>query len=295
MVASTLSPGPNPTVLHRDPSALAPLLFASIAFALLFSKPAQLLALDWWSDPDAGHGLLLAPLAIWLGWKRGLVAARPQRLLGILTVVGSVVLRYLSGLAAELFTMRISMLMAGVGLILFFRGLRQLLHWWLPVALLALSIPIPAVLTNTLALPLQLRASRWGAAMLQLRHVPVTLSGNIIHLPGRDLFVTEACSGLRSLTALLALGVLVGGLWLRHPVNRLLLVGLAIPVAMVVNAFRVFLTGFLVAWVDPKLGEGFRHLSEGWLLFVIAFLILGGFTWTVAQIEERVMGPVVDA
>jgi exosortase len=125
--------------------------------------------------------------------------------------------------------------------------------------------------------------------MLEARHVPVALSGNIIRLPGRDLFVTEACSGLRSLTALLALGVLVGGLWLRHPLSRVLLVVLAIPVAMAVNAFRVFLTGFLVHWVDPALGEGFMHLSEGWLLFVIAFLILGGFTWIVSGLENRAL------
>lgn len=264
------------------------MIFAGAAFALLFSRPALLLAGDWWNDPDAGHGLLLFPVALWLGWKRGVVRpARPARAAGGAALVLAVVVRYLAGLAAELFTMRGSMLLAAAGLILFFLGWRQLLRWWLPGLLLALSIPIPAVLTNSLALPLQLTASRWGAAVLDFRHVPVLLTGNVIRLPGRDLFVTEACSGLRSLTALLSLGVLAGGLWLRHPLSRLLLVALAIPVAMVVNAFRVFLTGFLVFFVDPALGEGFMHLSEGWLLFVIAFLLLGLFTWGVGAIEAR--------
>jgi exosortase len=151
--------------------------------------------------------------------------------------------------------------------------------------LLGLSIPLPDVVTGTLALPLQLRASSWGAAMLELRHVPVVLSGNVIRLPGRDLFVTEACSGLRSLTALLALGVLAGGLWLRHPLSRALLVALAVPVAMAVNAIRVFVTGFLVYFVSPEFGEGFMHWSEGWLLFLVAFAILGAFTWVVRGAE----------
>jgi exosortase len=111
--------------------------------------------------------------------------------------------------------------------------------------------------------------------------VPANLSGNVIQLPGRQLFVTEACSGLRSLT-LLSLGVLVGGLWLRHPAGRILLVLAAIPVAMVVNAFRVFLTGFLVYFVSPGSGRRFHAPEEGWLLFVIAFLLLGAFTWVVA-------------
>jgi exosortase len=292
---------PGPAAILRDPRRLAPLLLTAALFLLLFSKPMVLLAGDWWNDPDAGHGLLLAPLALWLGWKRGLVEAHPQRLLGLGLLILAVVVRYLSGLAAELFTMRGSMVLAALALVLFFRGWRQALHWWLPIILIALSIPIPDVLTTTLALPLQLRASRWGAAMLELRHVPVTLSGNIIRLldpagqPLRDLFVTEACSGLRSLTALLSLGVLVGGLWLRHPLSRILLVALAIPVAMVVNAIRVFLTGYLVYWVDPKLGDGFMHLSEGWLMFVIAFLILGAFTWVVAAIEARTSRKATDA
>ena len=274
----------------RDFRELAPLIFAAVAFSLLFARPATLLLVDWWSDPDAGHGLLLAPLAVWLAWKRGLLPAHPQRIGGVLLLVAGIGLRYLSGLAAELFTMRISMLMAALGVLLFFRGTRQALHWWLPIVLVGLSIPIPAVLTNTLALPLQLKASSWGAALLSSRHVPVTLSGNIIRLPGRDLFVTEACSGLRSLTALLSLGVLVGGLWLRHPLSRVLLIVLALPVAMVVNSVRVFLTGFLVFFVDPRLGEGFMHLSEGWLLFVVAFLILGGFTWLVSRTETALLG-----
>jgi exosortase len=247
-----------------------------------------LLARDWWNDPEAGHGLLLAPISVWLAWKAGL---RPERrsnvLLGSIFLISAVGLRYLSGLAAELFTMRISMVMALAGIVIFFWGFRQVLHWWLPFSLFALSVPIPAVLTNALAFPLQLKASSMGAALLEFRHVPVKLMGNVILLPDRQLFVTEACSGLRSLTALLALGLLVGGVFLKHPVSRALLVGITLPVAIVVNAFRVFLTGFLVFFVSPEMGEGFMHMSEGWLLFIVAFLILGLMAWGMRFIERK--------
>lgn len=266
----------------------APLLLAAAAFVILFANPLRLLALDWWNDPNAGHGLLLAPLALWLGWKRGLVAARrPQIVLGSVLIFGSVVLRYLSGLAAELFTMRLSILGAALGLVIFAWGWRQALHWWLPILLLGLSIPLPAVITNTIALPLQFKASQMGASLLTMRDVPVLLTGNVIMLPGgHRLFVTEACSGLRSLTALLSLGVLIGGLWLHYPVSRILLIALAIPVAVVINGIRVFLTGFLVYFVSPKLGEGFMHMTEGWLLFVVAFGILGLMAWGAAALER---------
>ncbi len=265
----------------------APHLLTAVAFIILFSHPMTLLARDWWNDPEAGHGLLLAPISIWLAWKAGIrPGSRPSVLLGSLLILGAVGLRYLSGLAAELFTMRMSMVIALAGIIVFFWGVRQVLHWWLPFALFMLSIPIPAVLINALAFPLQLKASSMGAALLEFRHVPVKLMGNVILLPGRQLFVTEACSGLRSLTALLALGLLVGGMFLKHPLSRVLLVGITLPVAIVVNAFRVFLTGFLVFYVSPEMGEGFMHMSEGWLLFIVAFVILGLMAW-VMRIAER--------
>lgn len=276
----------------RDYLSFAPYAFTAVAFLLLFAKPLTLLARDWWSDPEAGHGLLLAPVAIWLAWKAGLRRERaPNIVLGILFLVFAVALRYLSGLAAELFTMRLSMVIGLVGVVTFFCGFRQVLHWWLPFSLIVLSIPIPAVLTNALAFPLQLKASSMGAALLEFRHVPVKLMGNVILLPGRQLFVTEACSGLRSLTALLALGLLVGGLWLKYPASRAFLVAITLPVAILVNAFRVFLTGFLVYFVSPAMGEGFMHLSEGWLLFVIAFLILGLVTWVMRGVERRIGRP----
>ncbi len=259
----------------------------ALAFGVLFWAPFTSLLRDWWSDPEAGHGLLLGPLALILAWRRGIRAgARPAPVLGLAVLVGAVLLRHLSGLAVELFTMRVSMLAAACALIVYFYGVRQVVHWWLPLLLLLLSIPLPAVVVASLALPLQLQASRLGASLLAWRHVPVHLAGNVILLPGRSLFVTEACSGLRSLTALLALGVLIAGIWLRSPWLRGLLVLAALPVAVFLNGIRVFLTGFLVFFVDPKLGEGFLHATEGLAIFIAAFAILGSIAWLLTELES---------
>lgn len=280
-------PSGGARVLEVGLRKILPLLLGAVAFLILFERPITTLARDWWSDPEAGHGLLLGPLAFWLAWKRGLIEDRhPWPWLGLGLLLAAVALRYASGLAAELYTMRLSLLGALVALTVFAYGIRQVIHWWLPLGLLLLSIPLPDVVLSTLAFPLQLEASRFGAALLEWRQVPVVLAGNVIQLPGQSLFVTEACSGLRSLTALLALGLLMGGLWLRQPWTRLFLLAAAIPVAMFVNGIRVFLTGFLVFFVDPALGEGFMHYTEGWVLFVFAFLILGGLTWTIARAED---------
>lgn len=265
-----------------------PVAVSAIAFIAVFASPMASLARDWWADPDAGHGLLLAPLAVFLAWKAGIHRdARPAPLLGMSALIVAVVFRFVGGLAAELFTMRMSLLLGAAALLVFACGLRQVAHWWLPISLLALSIPLPSMLLGAIALPLQLQASGIGAALLEWRHVPVLLSGNVIHLPGRSLFVTEACSGLRSLTALLSLGVLLGGLWLRSPWNRGMLLAMVLPVAVVINGIRVFLTGFLVYFVNPALGEGVMHYTEGWALFGVAFLVLAGLTAVLGSFERR--------
>lgn len=264
-----------------------PVAVAAVAFVVLFWSPFTTLLRDWWSDPEAGHGLLLGPIAFYLLWKNGLdPEARGQPRLGIALLLIAVLVRYLAGLAAELFTMRASMLLAFVALVVYAYGMRQILRWWLPMTLLALSVPLPSVVLSSLALPLQLKATQMGAALLEWRHVPLRLAGNVLQLPGRTLFVTEACSGLRSLTALLSLGVLTAGMWLRLPALRVLLIALTVPVAVLLNGVRVFLTGFLVHFVDPRLGDGFMHYTEGWGMFVVAFGIVGAFAWCLVQFEN---------
>lgn len=262
-------------------------MVTALAFVVLFAKPAAMLGKDWWTNPEAGHGLLLFPVALWLAWRSGLVAARRRDFwLGVIVLIGAVLLRAVSELAAERYTMRLSMVVALGGLVLCYWGRSQLRQWWLPMLLLALSVPLPELITSGLALPLQFRASRMGAALLEWRHVPVRLSGNILEIPGHRLFVTEACSGLRSLTALLSVSVLTAGLWLQSSVMRTLLVVAAIPVAIALNGVRVFLTGFLVFFVDPKMGEGFLHLTEGWLLFLVSLCLIG-VTTLIFRAAER--------
>lgn len=275
------------TVRRLAPIELAAYALTGVMFVLLFAKPATLMFDAWWNDPNSGHGLLLAPLSLWFAYKSGIAKdARPQPVLGIAILALAVVSRYAADLAAELFIMRGSMLLALAGLVVWYGGIRQLLHWWLPFVLTALSIPIPEVILNTVALPLQFTASKIGASLLAWRKIPVLLTGNVIRIPGQELFVAEACSGLRSLTALISLGVLLGALFLKHWPTRLLLVAITIPIAILINGFRVFLTGFLVLFVSPEMGQGFMHTGEGMVTFGGAFLLTGLVTWMFGYLER---------
>lgn len=291
---TTASPDSMPNVrdllagVRRLPAVeLAAHAATALLFAALFARPARLLFDAWWNDPNSGHGLLLAPLALWFAWKSGMrTDAKAQRGLGIAILVSAVLFRYAADLAAELFVMRGSMVLALGGLVVYHAGFKQLLHWWLPFTLVSLSIPIPEVILNTVALPLQFTASQIGASLLKWRQIPVMMTGNVIRIPGHELFVAEACSGLRSLTALLSLSVLLGAMFLQKWPTRVLLILVAIPVAIIVNGVRVFLTGFLVFFVSPEMGEGFMHTSEGMVMFGAAFVITATVAWAMS-IGER--------
>lgn len=277
--------------LLRLSSRTARIALVALPFAALFYQPFIWLVRDWWNVPEAGHGLLLAPIAVWLAWKSGRSPrAAPQMVLGAVILVLAVLVRYLSGLGAELFTMRASMVVALLAITVFFAGARQVLHWWLPFTLAFLSIPLPELITQAIALPLQFKASELGAALLESRSVPVRLSGNVIRLPGQELFVTEACSGLRSLTALVSTAILTGAMLLRTPAMRVVLLLLALPIAILVNGVRVFLTGFLVHFVSPAMGTGFMHVTEGWLLFLVSLAALAGVAVICIQLERFMEG-----
>ena len=126
------------------------------------------------------------------------------------------------------------------------RGIRRSTRTYIYAALLFLflMIPLPQALVNVIAFPLQLVAADLAVNSLYALEIPALREGNIIHLASTELFVAEACSGLRSLMALGTLGVVFAYFFRRDYIERGLIVLSTIPVAIVVNAFRVALTGF---------------------------------------------------
>jgi exosortase len=155
------------------------------------------------------------------------------------------------------------------------------------MSFLFLMIPLPQSLVNIAAFPLQLIAAQWAVNALHLVGIPVLLEGNIIHLAHSDLFVAEACSGLRSLMALLTLGVVFAHFFRPgKPIQQVLLVGSTIPIAVAVNSLRVALTGVLAHNFGEQAASGFIHEFQGMITFSVAFIFLlaeGSFLGFIAN------------
>jgi exosortase len=135
-----------------------------------------------------------------------------------------------------------------------------------------LMIPLPAIIFNQIAFPLQLLASRAGEMVISLAGIPVVREGNVLQLPSQTLEVAEACSGIRSLVSLIMLAIVLGHFTERRIGPRFLIALAAVPIAIVANAARVAGTGLASELVSPAAAEGFLHTFSGWLLFVVAFI-----------------------
>jgi exosortase len=248
-----------------------------VSFGLLYYKVFIRLVEDWWVDENYSHGFLILPIAFYFAWERRqrfLEAPRKPSWLGLITVVGSVLALIAGVLGAELFTTRIALLGTIAGSILFLCGWQQLRIMVFPIAFLLLMIPIPAIVFNQIAFPLQLLASRFGETALIACQVPVLREGNVINLANTSLEVAEACSGIRSLISLLTLGIVYGYFTDNRIWFRAVLALATIPVAIAANGIRVAGTGVAAHVYGPAAAQGFFHTFSGWLIFVAAFVML---------------------
>jgi exosortase len=260
------------------------------AFLYLYAAVLPPLVADWLDDPNYSHGFLVPGLSAYFVWDRRQTLARlkPQpHWVGLIILLFGLAMLFLGHLGAELFLMRSSMVVVITALVWYLLGRPYVHALAFPLAFLLFMIPLPAILLNTITLPLQLLATQVSTIALQLVHLPVYREGNIIYLPHATLEVAEACSGLRSLVSLLALAVVLAYLTRRRVSTRCLMALSVIPIALVANAFRIWATGVLAHQYGTAAAEGFYHTFAGWLVFVVALGLLLGEEGLLSLLQRR--------
>ncbi|MBA2301177.1 MAG: exosortase [Acidobacteria bacterium] len=272
---------------HRTSIMVAVALIAAIG--LTYMGVVSSLVRQWSSDDNYSHGFFVVPLALYFAWeRRGKLAAATPRpgLFGLVVILGSLALWLVGLLGAELFLTRISLIGVIAGTVWFVWGRRHFEILAFPILFLLLMVPLPSIIFNQLAFPLQLVASQAGEAVIAAAGVPVLRDGNVLRLPSRTLEVVEACSGIRSLVSLIMLAIVLGYFTETRVGPRVGIALAAVPVAIIANASRVAGTGLMAEWVGREAAEGFFHSFSGWLMFVVAF----GALLAVQQILARLRG-----
>ncbi len=273
-------------------------LIVTVAVIFAYWTVIVKLGIDWWSDENYSHGLLIPFVIGFIVWnereKLRDAIVRPRVWIG--TAIVSVALLFLAAgtLGAELFTERISLVLMVAGIIVYFFGERLLRMVSVAFVRFLLAIPIPQILFNRIAFPLQIWASQMAVWGIRIFEVPTVRSGNVIDILPRgstqaiSLEVVEACSGIRSLSTLITLALILvyvtrqrddkkslPGNFSRPDFFRaIVLMVVAVPIAVLTNAGRVTATGLLTYLVGKSASEGTFHEVSGWLVYVVALALL---------------------
>ena len=287
-VAATADPRPPETGLGFD---WMPIIWFSTLLLASYVAVLYSLGLQWTFDEDVSHGPFVPVVAGYIAWQRRKEFVATPKIPNYwgLAIVGWAVFQMLLGtLGAELFLQRTSLIVAVTGILLLLGGWQILKIAGLPIFLLLFMIPLPKVVYGQITLPLQLFASSCAEQVLTILDIPVLREGNVLELAsGKKLNVVEACSGIRSLMALSFLGVIYGFFFDDKPWMKWALLAATIPIAITANASRVALTGILTNF-NPDLADGFFHLAEGWVIFVVAFVMLFATHRLINLVYERV-------
>jgi exosortase len=264
----------------------------------LFAPVFAALVRVWRLDPNYSHGGLVAAASLffaWRAWRRDGVPWRsevPRADLLWGGAVGAV------GLAVHLAAAFVGMLLLDVlALVAVLRGMLLVLGgrpaanaYGFACLFLVFMAPLPIAWYQPLANVMQQAATSISGAMLTGLGAPVFVQGYVFHVPGHTLELAEACSGLRQLTAFLAMGVAVAHFSGRTLWFKTALVAASALAAIAANCVRV-VAAVLVLWLaGPRWAEGTLHAVEGLVVVGLGLLMLIGAAWILSRLEDRLTG-----
>jgi len=237
------------------------------------------LAQDWDENPDYSHGYFIPFIAAYMIYsrRRQLAEAKTRPMnSGLVVVVVGLMLLIAGKVSAEFFAQRLSLIVVLLGLTAFLGGRPFLKPLASPILYLIFMMPLPAIIWNQIAFPMQLFSTTLTEKTIYAMGIPVFREGNVLHLADTTLEVVAACSGLRSLLTMFALAGALAffsdfGRW-----HKVTLFFAAAPVAVLANIIRLTGTAFLANIYGSRVAEGFLHEFSGLVVFCLGLLMLIG-------------------
>lgn len=261
-----------------------------IAFGILFGDTIVGLARDWYINDNYSYGFYVPFISAYLIWQKRSAfhtdILQPSRV-GFAIFLAAMLLFVIGNVGAEQFTERTAMVLTIAGLWFYFFGKSLTVTMAMPLAYLMFMIPLPAIIWNQVSFPLQLLASQQASSFSQWIGIPVLREGNILHLSNTVLQVVDACSGLRSVTTMLALSTFFSYTMNRKNINRLLIVLSAVPIALLLNIIRLVATVVLAKYFNPEIAQSFLHDLSGYFTFFIGLVLIYGLCSAVSVFEKR--------
>ncbi len=262
-----------------------------LALILAFAGDWLTMLGQWWNSSTYNHVLLVPAIIGWLIWqRRGAVSQlcpAPWRW-GLLALAGAVLLWVLGAFAGfDLLRQSgaVAMLPASALLLLGPRVIGALLF---PFAYMAFLVPFG----DELVPPLQTITAILTVWLVHASAIPAAINGVFIDTPAGLFEVAEACSGVKFLIAMVALGVLVGNVCFVSWRRRLVFFALCVIVPILANGVRAWGTIFAAQYVGVERAAGIDHLIYGWVFFAIVIAAVLALAWR--WFDRKIDDPLVN-
>jgi exosortase D (VPLPA-CTERM-specific) len=244
--------------------ALAIVLVYHSTFKQLFSA---------WSGEDYSYCWLVPVVVLYIIWeKRGALAMIPPSPTwqGLPLLFTGLCLFWLGELAGEYTALYLSLWFVIIGLVWLHIGRHKLQSIAFPFMLMLAMFPLPSFIYTRVTVWAKMISSQIGVWMLQTIGMSAFREGNIIDLGFTRLQVVDACSGLRYIMPLMFMGLLLAYWFKAHLWKRTALVLSSLLLSIVMNSFRIALTGVVYGALGAEYAKGFFHEFSGWLIFMVA-------------------------
>lgn len=252
------------------------ILLASLIVAYL---PVLKNLFSVWMDSDEySHGFFIIPISMYMVWRQRESIGKIEPMTswtGLFALFATLFIYLLSSLIRITTISSVTLPLCIAAIILFLYGTKMLRAVFFPVFFLLLMIPVPEQIYSAVTIQLQLLVSKLSVEIASTGGIPIYREGNIIHLPNRTLQVVQACSGIRSLITLLTLCLVIGYFGFKSNILRAVIAIGAIPIAVLVNIFRVLLMIVVFHYLQFDLTEDPIHTYLGLLVFALSL----GMAW----------------
>lgn len=266
------------------------LCVAFAGFIALYYPILQGLVADWGVNEDYSHGYFIPFLTAYFIyiWRKKLVKLEINpNSLGLIFVGMGLVQLIVGKVGSEFFIQRTSMIPVLLGGVLYLLGWDFLKKLFYPICYLLFMIPLPAIIWNKIAFPMQLFASGITENVVSFIGIPIYREGNVLHLAETTLEVVAACSGLRSLMTMFALAGALAFLSSVPHWKKWILFFSAAPIAVVANITRLTGTAILASFFGSEVAHGFLHDFSGMVVFIIGLSMLIGVNSILSKTEIK--------
>ena len=228
-------------------------------------------------DPRYSHGYLVPVFSLYVLWLRRHLhpsPARPGWGIGILILSCAATLRILAAYLYFDWLDAVSFLLSLGGLCWLLGGAAALGWIWPSIAFLIFMVRVPFRVETTLGAPLQRLATLTSTYLLQIFALPAFSSGNTIIIDDYTIGIVDACNGLGASYTVLACAIGMATISSRPIVDKIILIGSAIPIALLANTTRITLTGVFHELFGSGAAESSSHDLAGWLTLPLSLVAL---------------------